>query len=105
MVGRPVDALRSHVTEAQERAKQIVHEFEAMLLVTGTDSTRRVAEVQGTDDVAVISPDAQGAHAKASSVLQPLLTQSTIPSVPLPIGCITVSLQSFTTESAVPLQL
>ncbi|KAA6425410.1 MAG: hypothetical protein FRX49_04903 [Trebouxia sp. A1-2] len=43
---RPVDALRSHVAQAQARANHIVDEFESMLLVTGGHSTKEVMHIQ-----------------------------------------------------------
>ncbi|DBB02953.1 hypothetical protein WJX77_002077 [Trebouxia sp. C0004] len=43
---RPVDALRSHVAQAQARANHIVNEFESMLLVTGGHSMKEVVHIQ-----------------------------------------------------------
>ena len=41
-----MDALRSHVAQAQARANHIVDEFESMLLVTGGHSTKEVMHIQ-----------------------------------------------------------
>jgi len=41
-----VDALRSHVAQAQARANHIVDEFESMLLVTGGHSMKEVMRIQ-----------------------------------------------------------
>ncbi|KAL0052472.1 hypothetical protein WJX82_002708 [Trebouxia sp. C0006] len=43
---RPVDALRSHVAQAQARANHIVDEFESMLLVTGGHSMKQIMHIQ-----------------------------------------------------------
>ncbi len=41
-----MDALRSHVAQAQARANHIVDEFESMLLVTGGHSMKQVLHIQ-----------------------------------------------------------
>ena len=41
-----MDALRSHVAQAQARANHIVDEFQSMLLVTGPHSMKEVMHIQ-----------------------------------------------------------
>ena len=51
-----MDALRSHVAQAQARANHIVDEFESMLLVTGGHSMKEVMHIQSQAGLAEDTP-------------------------------------------------
>ena len=57
MSSKPVDALRTYVSEAQARANQIVNEFESMLLVTGAPSGQQATHMQPVAALTASSSD------------------------------------------------
>ena len=68
-----MDALRSHVAQAQARANHIVDEFESMLLVTGGHSMKQVMHIQSQAGLAEATPPAAAASALPLVSLPPLL--------------------------------
>ncbi len=70
---RPVDALRSHVAQAQARANHIVDEFESMLLVTGPHSMKQVLHMQSRAGLAEDTPPAAASAAALPQVSLPSL--------------------------------
>ena len=72
-----MDALRSHVAEAQARANHIVDEFESMLLVTGGHSKREVMQIQSEAGLAEHTPP-------ADSKAKPQASPPSVPQMLLP---------------------
>ena len=72
-----MDALRSHVAEAQARANHIVDEFESMLLVTGGHSKREVMQIQSDAGLAEYTPT-------ADPKAKPQASPPSVPQMPSP---------------------
>jgi len=68
-----VDALRSHVAQAQARANHIVDEFESMLLVTGPHLMKQVLHMQSQAGLAEDTPPAAASAAALPQVSLPSL--------------------------------
>ena len=68
-----MDALRSHVAQAQARANHIVDEFQSMLLVTGPHSMKEVMHIQS-----------QAGLAESTAPLPAAASAAALPLVSLP---------------------